>query len=59
MAKKSRPSQTLVKVVNDLFPVKEKCGGGFVTTTGITKVLSQWSRISAIMKICSTGFSKN
>ncbi len=49
MAKKSRPSQTLVKMVNDLFPV----------TTAITKVLSQWSGISAITKICSTGLSKN
>ena len=40
MAKKSRPFQTLVKVVNDL-------------------VLSQWSGISTITKICSTGLSKN
>lgn len=30
MAKKSRPSQTLVKVVNDLFSVKEKRGGGLI-----------------------------
>jgi hypothetical protein len=30
MAKKSHPSQTLVKVVNDLFPVKKKRGGGLI-----------------------------
>ena len=30
MAKKSHPSQTLIKVVNDLFPVREKRGGGFI-----------------------------